>query len=661
MASSYCLAERLQLRVIRLRPEFTDTSSAVRGRLQSRDPISCPEAVCNYGTCLLAIHGAVPGPCPALVPSVLLDPLHSSSVQTSVAFSTLQDPARSSSCPEAVCNYGTCLLAIHGAVPEPCPSLVPSVLLDLLHSSSVQTSVAFSTLQDPARSSSVWTSVASSSLPDLAHCSSVRTGVASSAHPDPAHSSPVWTSVASSTLADPAHSSSVWMSVVSSMVSSTLPDPARSSSVRTSLASSPSWARLQAIYRPGTRHLVVPGPIAHPGAITRHLAVPGPVACLGAAHRPRTRHPAAPGPVNWPFLVLFPDLYPGPSSVWLPSLPVGTFWFPIWLRSWAQHPSDFPESIRDVSSPCSQRWLQELMKTRLRRVIRREIIIPRAWSSGLFSSFLCGCRSCFFYIGVAVMVAATPSAETSHPGRSPPMAPSQLHFQSQWMDESCQEVQYWLNFVSFVANLHSLYGLLEAPSKSRHIRGFHAALEDDNQPSPSCRLPNSAASADILADMNYRVSSMLSGMRSSEGWRHGSHLYVPLCSWLNWWTYVMKFLSLKSTDDTRLVRRLFLASIRCQLIAKTASTLWASSSDSSSSSRRGKGMKFWWSLASLAAAGERRAQLALACLQSCGADAFTVAVLRDRFQIPFHHLPPVARVPRELSSYAAGSVYSLAL
>ena len=38
----------------------------------------------------------------------------------------------------------------------------------------------------------------------------------------------------------------------------------------------------------------------------------------------------------------------------------------------------------------------------------------------------------------------------------------------------------------------------------------------------------------------------------------------------------MKFLSLKFTDDTRLVRHLALASIRCELIAKTVLTLWAS-------------------------------------------------------------------------------------
>ena len=50
---------------------------------------------------------------------------------------------------------------------------------------------------------------------------------------------------------------------------------------------------------------------------------------------------------------------------------------------------------------------------------------------------------------------------------------------------------------------------------------------------------------------------------------------VKETSWIDWWTYAMKFLSLKSTDDTCLVCILFLAGVRCQLIAKTSSTLWA--------------------------------------------------------------------------------------
>ena len=38
----------------------------------------------------------------------------------------------------------------------------------------------------------------------------------------------------------------------------------------------------------------------------------------------------------------------------------------------------------------------------------------------------------------------------------------------------------------------------------------------------------------------------------------------------------------------------------------------------------------------------------------CGADEWTVAVLQQRYHIPFHHLPPMSLVLRELSSCAPG-------
>ena len=47
---------------------------------------------------------------------------------------------------------------------------------------------------------------------------------------------------------------------------------------------------------------------------------------------------------------------------------------------------------------------------------------------------------------------------------------------------------------------------------------------------------------------------------------------VEAISWLDWWTYAMKSFSLKSIDDTSLP----LAVVKCQLIAITALTLWAS-------------------------------------------------------------------------------------
>ena len=50
---------------------------------------------------------------------------------------------------------------------------------------------------------------------------------------------------------------------------------------------------------------------------------------------------------------------------------------------------------------------------------------------------------------------------------------------------------------------------------------------------------------------------------------------VEATSWMDWWTFAMQSLAFKSTNDGRLVRRLFLAGARCQLlVVKTASTPW---------------------------------------------------------------------------------------
>ena len=65
-----------------------------------------------------------------------------------------------------------------------------------------------------------------------------------------------------------------------------------------------------------------------------------------------------------------------------------------------------------------------------------------------------------------------------------------------------------------MTNLHSLNGLLEDLSDSRKIRGFHLALEDDTQPSASYKLPIGDASANIVGDIDYRVSSMSSVISS---------------------------------------------------------------------------------------------------------------------------------------------------
>ena len=46
--------------------------------------------------------------------------------------------------------------------------------------------------------------------------------------------------------------------------------------------------------------------------------------------------------------------------------------------------------------------------------------------------------------------------------------------------------------------------------------------------------------------------------------------------WMDWWTFAMKFISLNSSSEVRLVWQLSLAGTRCQLlVAKTISTVWA--------------------------------------------------------------------------------------
>ena len=83
-------------------------------------------------------------------------------------------------------------------------------------------------------------------------------------------------------------------------------------------------------------------------------------------------------------------------------------------------------------------------------------------------------------------------------------------------DEDCQEEQSSLDFVSVVAILRSLNELPEAPSESRKIHGFRAALEDDEQPTSSYWLPVAGASADILTVIDDGMSSPSLGMRSKK-------------------------------------------------------------------------------------------------------------------------------------------------
>ena len=74
-------------------------------------------------------------------------------------------------------------------------------------------------------------------------------------------------------------------------------------------------------------------------------------------------------------------------------------------------------------------------------------------------------------------------------------------------DEDRQEEHSSLDFVSVVATLRSLNEMPEGPPESRKIRGFQATLEDGDQPASSYRLQVGGASADILVDINGRISS----------------------------------------------------------------------------------------------------------------------------------------------------------
>ena len=98
--------------------------------------------------------------------------------------------------------------------------------------------------------------------------------------------------------------------------------------------------------------------------------------------------------------------------------------------------------------------------------------------------------------------------------------------QSRRVDKDRQEEQSLLDFMSVVTNLCSLNGLPEEPLESHKIHGFDAAVENDDQPASSYKLPIGRASADILTDIDDRVLSALSGMRSRKVSKLLQHLGV---------------------------------------------------------------------------------------------------------------------------------------
>ena len=178
---------------------------------------------------------------------------------------------------------------------------------------------------------------------------------------------------------------------------------------------------------------------------------------------------------------------------------------------------------------------------------------------------------------------------SASPGRGKRGSCSHSPSQSRRVDEDCrQEEKSSPDFVTVVSHLRSLTGLPEDPSEGRKIHGFMAVLEDDDQPAASYKLPIGGTSADILADIDNRVSSTSSGMCSREvskllpfqGVR--SHKFYRF---LGEDITKVKALNLHMTELAGLHTVYNLnktgvlwssASARCQLlVAKTASTLWA--------------------------------------------------------------------------------------
>ena len=118
---------------------------------------------------------------------------------------------------------------------------------------------------------------------------------------------------------------------------------------------------------------------------------------------------------------------------------------------------------------------------------------------------------------------------SASPGGGSRNSPSRPPSQSRKVNEDCQEEQSSIGFVSVVAQLCSLGGLPEALSEGHNIRGFMAALEDNDLPAASSyKMPIGGASVGILADIDSRVSSSSSRMCSRKVLK--LLLYQGVCS-----------------------------------------------------------------------------------------------------------------------------------
>ena len=221
------------------------------------------------------------------------------------------------------------------------------------------------------------------------------------------------------------------------------------------------------------------------------------------------------------------------------------------------------------------------------------------------------------------------------PGSSCRRSHSWSHSPSHQVDEHHQKEHSSLELIHVIDKMLSVSSLMEAPSEGRKILSFCKGRDDEEQPASSYMLPIGDASVDILANIDDHISSTAARMQSKKisklilypgvhscrfyslegeevvkfqfinrhmtelaGMRFFNNLalaktdvvlssseaedleaavrsIVEVTSWMDWWTFT-KSISLQSSQEVRMLKRLFVAVARCQLLVeKTASPVWA--------------------------------------------------------------------------------------
>ena len=78
------------------------------------------------------------------------------------------------------------------------------------------------------------------------------------------------------------------------------------------------------------------------------------------------------------------------------------------------------------------------------------------------------------------------------------------------------------------------------------------------------------SSFDDLAKTNVVLSSS-----EAEDLEVASRSIVETTSWMDWWTFSAKSMALWTSEEVRMLKQLFMAGARCQLlVVKTAFTMW---------------------------------------------------------------------------------------